>query len=151
MWMEGMMTHAAKWRTQGVTVVRAASLDMAQARSSGLGRARAFDFAGSDGRETWIGKVALRPNASTGAHHHGSTEVAIYVVHGRGEIRWGERLEFATEVGEGDFVYFAPWVPHQERNLDARNALDLVVVRSNGQGIAVGLDIAPAERPEMVR
>jgi uncharacterized RmlC-like cupin family protein len=144
------MTQAAKWRTQGVTVVRAASLDTAEAGASAPGRATAFDFVGSDGTETWIGKVALRPNASTGAHHHGRTEVAIYVARGRCEIRWGEQLEFAAEVGGGDFVYFAPDVPHQERNLDAREVLDLVVVRSNRQGIAVGLDIVPVERPETV-
>ena len=144
------MTEAAMWRTQGVVVVRAASLDTTQAGASGLGRATAFDFAGSDGKETWIGKVTLRPNADTGAHHHGRTEAAIYVVRGRGEIRWGERLEFAAEVGLGDFVYFAPFVPHQERNLDAREALDLMVVRSNPEGITVGLDIAPVERPQAV-
>ncbi len=144
------MMQAAKWRTQGVTVVRAASLDTAEAGVSGLGRATAFDFAGSDGTGTWIGTVTLRPNAGTGAHHHGHTEVAIYVVRGRGQIRWGERLEFATEVGVGDFVYFAPYVPHQELNLDPHEALDLVVVRSNNEGIAVKLEIVPAGQPETV-
>jgi uncharacterized RmlC-like cupin family protein len=71
-------------------------------------------------------------------------------VKGRSEIRWGERLEFAAEVGPGDFVYFAPFVPHQEINLDAGKTLDFVVVRSDNQKIAVGLDIAPVERPETV-
>jgi uncharacterized RmlC-like cupin family protein len=144
------MMEGTKWRTQGVEVVRAASLDTTQAGPSGLGRATAFDFAGSDGTETWIGKATLRPNACTGPHHHGRTEAAIYVVRGRGEIRWGERLEFAAEVGVGDFVYFAPFVPHQERNLDAHDTLDLVVVRSNPEGITLGLDIAAVERPEAV-
>jgi uncharacterized RmlC-like cupin family protein len=144
------MTEGAKWRAQGVRVVRAALLDTAQSGPSGLGRATAFDFAGSDGKETWIGKVTLRPNACTGAHHHGRTEAAIYVVRGRGQIRWGERLEFAAEVGVGDFVYFAPFVPHQERNPDAREALDLVVVRSNQEGIVTGLDITPVEPPQAV-
>jgi hypothetical protein len=41
-------------------------------------------------------------------------------------------------------------VPHQERNLDARDALDLVVVRSNPDGITVGLEITPVERPDGV-
>jgi uncharacterized RmlC-like cupin family protein len=117
---------------------------------SGTGRVTAFDFAGTGGRETWVGTVTLRPNANTGAHHHGRHEVAIYVVKGRSEIRWGERLEFAAEVGAGDFVYFAPFVPHQEFNVDASEAVDFVVVRSDNEKIVVNLDVVPVERPETV-
>ncbi len=111
-----------------------------------MGRATAFAFAGSGGRETWIGTVTLPPQAKTGAHHHGRHEVAVYVVRGRGCIRWGERLEFAADVGAGDFVYFAPYVPHQELNLDADAPLEFVVVRSDNERIAVALDIAPDGR-----
>jgi uncharacterized RmlC-like cupin family protein len=53
-------------------------------------------------------------------------------------------------MGPGDFVYFAPLVPHQEINLSADQALDFVVVRSNNEGISVGLDIVPAEQPEAI-
>ncbi len=69
---------------------------------------------------------------------------------GRSQIRWGERLEFAAEVGPGDFVYFAPYVPHQEVNLDAGETLDFVVVRSDNEKIVAGLDIVPVEQPETV-
>ena len=144
------MTEKARWRTDGVTVVRAESLQASMREPSRKGRATAFDFTGSGGQKTWIGTVTLQPNANTGAHHHGRHAVAVYVVKGRSEIRWGERLEFAAEVGPGDFVYFAPFVPHQEINLDAGKTLDFVVVRSDNETIAVGLDIAPVERPETV-
>jgi uncharacterized RmlC-like cupin family protein len=117
---------------------------------SGTGQVTAFDFAGTGGRETWVGTVTLRPKANTGAHHHGRHEVAIYVVKGRSEIRWGDRLEFAAEVGAGDFVYFAPFVPHQEFNVDASEAVDFVVVRSDNEKIVVNLDVVPVERPETV-
>jgi uncharacterized RmlC-like cupin family protein len=132
-----------KWRTDGVMVVRAAAM-------LGAGRATVFDFAGSGGRETWIGTVTMQPNAKTGAHHHGRPEVAIYVVKGRSEIRWGERLEFAAEVAPGDFVYFGPYVPHQELNLDASETVDFVVVRSDNERIVVNLDVVPVEEPETV-
>jgi uncharacterized RmlC-like cupin family protein len=141
------VTEQRKWRTDGVKVARAASLNAAM---SGKGRVTAFDFTGSDGKETWIGAVSVKPNANTGPHHHGRTEVAVYVVSGRGQIRWGERLEFAAEIGPGDFVYFAPFVPHQEHNLDAAEPLEFVVVRSNNEGIAVKLDFVPVEQPETV-
>jgi uncharacterized RmlC-like cupin family protein len=133
-----------KWRTDGVTVVRGAAM-------LGKGRATAFDFAGSGGRETWIGTVTMQPNAKTGAHHHGRHEIAIYVVKGRSQIRWGEQLEYAAEVGPGDFVYFAPFVPHQELNRSASETVDFVVVRSDNGGIVVKLDdVVPVEEPEAV-
>jgi uncharacterized RmlC-like cupin family protein len=144
------MTENTKWRNDGVTVVRAESLDTAMRSPSGTGRATAFDFAGTGGQQTWIGAVTLQPNAKTGAHHHGRHEVAVYVVKGRSQIRWGERLEFAAEVGAGDFVYFAPFVPHQELNLDDSETLDFVVVRSDNQRIVVNLDVTPVEQPETV-
>jgi uncharacterized RmlC-like cupin family protein len=144
------MTETTNWRN-GVTVVRAQSLDSALRGPTGSGRATAFDFAGTGGRETWIGAVTLAPNAKTGTHHHGRHEVAIYVVRGHSEIRWGERLEFAAEVGPGDFVYFAPHVPHQERNPSASEAVDFVVVRSDNERIVFPLDTAPVEQPETIR
>jgi uncharacterized RmlC-like cupin family protein len=141
------MSENSDWRG-GVTVIRARALDQAMRGPAGTGRATAFDFAGGGGRETWIGTVALAPKAKTGAHHHGRHEVAIYVVKGRSEIRWVERLEFAATVGPGDFVYFAPYVPHQEGNLDAIETLELVVVRSDKEKIAVALDVVAVEQPE---
>jgi uncharacterized RmlC-like cupin family protein len=143
------MSEAAGWRS-GVTVVRAAAIDRIARGPAGSGRATAVDFAGTGGRATWIGVVTLQPNAATGAHHHGRHEVAVYVVRGRGRIRWGARLEFAAEIGPGDFVYFAPHVPHQEENLAAGETLDFVVVRSDSERIAIAVDSVPVEPPEML-
>ncbi|TQF40999.1 mannose-6-phosphate isomerase [Bradyrhizobium sp. UNPF46] len=131
------------WRHDGVKVVRAAAI-------SGSGRATAFDFAGTGGAKTWFGTVTLPPNGRTGAHHHGAHEVAVYISKGRSQIRWGERLEFTTEVGSGDFVYFAPNVPHQEINLDPDQPVHFVVVRSDNSGIRIDLDIEPSVKPETV-
>jgi uncharacterized RmlC-like cupin family protein len=135
--------NGSDWRNDGVKVVRGTA-------TSGKARATAFDFAGTGGSKIWMGTVTLQPNGQTGAHHHGTHEVAVYVSKGRSEIRWGERLEFATEVGPGDFVYFAPNVPHQEINLDPKETVDFVVVRSDNSGIRVDLDIEPFDRPETV-
>jgi len=131
------------WRDDGVKVVRAAA-------TSGKARATAFDFAGTGGPNIWMGTVTLPPNGRTGAHHHGTHEVAVYVSKGRSRIRWGEHLEYATEVGPGDFVYFAPGVPHEEVNPDPDEAVDFVVVRSDNSGIRVDLDIEPVGHPETV-
>ena len=143
------MAETTKWRN-GVKVVRADSLDTIMRGPSGTGRATAFDFSGAGGQQTWIGAVTLQPKAKTGAHHHGRHEVAIYVVKGRSEIRWGERLEFAAEVGPGDFVYFAPYVPHQEQNFSSSESVDFVVVRSDNEKIVVKIDVLPVEQAETV-
>ena len=143
------MAEPTKWRNS-VTVVRAVSLEALVRGPSGTGRATAFDFAGTGGERTWIGRVSLKPNAKTGAHHHGRHEVMVYVISGRTEIRWGDRLEFAAEVGAGDFVYFSPHVPHQERNLSANETVEFLVVRSDNEKIVINVDVAPIERPETV-
>jgi uncharacterized RmlC-like cupin family protein len=132
-----------------VVVARGTSLAEVHSKAV-LTRATAFDFIGSGGQCTWIGTVSIAPNARTGAHHHGRHEVAVYVASGRSEIRWGEKLEFATEVAEGDFVYFAPYVPHEERNLDSSQAVNFVVVRSDNERISVPLPLTPVEPPEKV-
>jgi uncharacterized RmlC-like cupin family protein len=129
-------------------MVMRAGAQQAKLGPGGTGRVTAFDFAGTGGQQTWIGTVVLPPGADTGPHHHGRHEVAIYVVRGRSEIRWGERLDYAAEIGPGDFVYFASEVPHQERNLDAGAPVEFVVVRSDNAGIVVKLDVVPVERPE---
>ena len=134
------------WR-DGVTVVRAGAL-AAKRAPDGTGRVTAFDFAGSGGQRTWIGTVVQPPGANTGPHHHGRHEVALYVVAGRTELRWGARLEFAAEVGPGDFAYFAPFVPHQERNLDADRTMTFLVVRSDNEKIAVALEVVSEAQPE---
>jgi uncharacterized RmlC-like cupin family protein len=138
---------APRWTSDSVKVVRAEVLRDAVGGSAARGRATAFEFAGSGGKQTWIGVVRLSGGANTGPHHHGHHEVAIWVIGGRSEIRWGDRLEFATEVGPGDFAYFAPNVPHQERNLERDTPVDFAVIRSNGDAIRFDLPIVPMAEP----
>jgi len=143
------MTQDGKdWRSEGVRIVRAAGLQEALG-PSGLGRATVFDFA-APGGATWIGSVVLPPAAATGLHHHGHHEIALCVAAGRSEIRWGERLEFAAEIGPGDWAYFPPFVPHQERNVSDSETLHFLVVRNAQERIAVPLPGEVAEAPETV-
>jgi uncharacterized RmlC-like cupin family protein len=142
------MSEQSKWR-DGVTIVRGRSFDETVRKPSG-GRATVFDFAGSGGSKTWIGAVTVPPQTKTGLHHHGRHEVMIYVVKGRSQIRWGERLEFAAEIGPGDYAYFAPYVPHQEANLDPHEPVEFLAVRSDNERIAIKLDGAIVDQPETV-
>lgn len=124
----------------GVRVVKAATLADTLGGPDGAGRTTAFDFAGTGGNRTWIGRVVLPPGGGNTRHHHGRHEVAVYVVRGQGEVRWGDGLEFGAGITTGDFVYFAPFAPHQELNHDPDAPLEFIVVRSDNEGIVVMLD-----------
>src|ERR1700744_2757645 len=115
-----------------------------------MNRAAAITKARTGAQKLWAGTVTIRPNAKTGAHHHGHLESVIYVVRGRARMRWGETLEFTAEAGPGDFIYVPPYVPHQEINASRDEVLECVLVRSDGEAVVVNLDIAPVEVPEDV-
>ncbi len=141
------MAIQTDWRT-AVKVRRAEALADERAMQ---GRTTVFDFGGTGGgNQTWIGSVHVAPGSNTGPHNHGRHEVMIYVVAGRSEIRWGERLEYAIEIEPGDAVYFAPGVPHQERSLEATQMVEYLVVRSDNEKIANRLPgIVPVENPRL--
>src|SRR5690242_19818602 len=138
------------WKHHGVRVVRAGELDRNTPQTAGMTRAAAITYARTGAQKIWAGTVTIKPDAKTGAHHHGALESVIYVVRGRARMRWGERLEYVAEAGPGDFIYVPPYVPHQEINADANEPLECVLVRSGQEPVVVNLDIAPAEPPEAV-
>ncbi len=145
------MQHAteARWRLDGVRVVRANELDINTPQTPGMTRAAAITYARAGAEKLWAGTVVIHPKAKTGAHH-GPVESVIYVVSGRARMRWGDRLEFVAEAGPGDFIYVPPYVPHQEINADDNVPLSCVLVRSGQEPVVVNLDIPVVEKPEEV-
>ncbi|MGY3124101.1 putative RmlC-like cupin family protein [Bradyrhizobium sp. S3.14.4] len=110
----------------------------------------AINFARVGAQKLWAGTVSIKPDAKTGAHHHGHLESVIYVVKGKARMRWGESLQFTAEAGPGDFIFVPPYVPHQEINASRDEVLECVLVRSDGEAVAINLDIEPVEKPETV-
>jgi uncharacterized RmlC-like cupin family protein len=145
-----MAQDSSHWRLHGVRVVRAHELDSNTPQTDGMTRAAAITHARTGASKIWAGTVTIKPNAKTGAHHHGALESVIYVVKGRARMRWGDRLEFVAEAGPGDFIYVPPYVPHQEINAATDAPLECVVVRSDQQAVVVNLDIPVVEQPETV-
>src|SRR5574342_794298 len=144
------MTTESKWKFRGVRVVKGTELDPNTAQTPGMNRAAAITRARAGAEKLWAGTVLIHPKAKTGAHHHGPVESVIYVVTGRARMRWGEKLEYVAEAGPGDFIYVPPYVPHQEINASRDETLECVLVRSDGEAIAINLDIEPVEKPETV-
>ena len=142
--------HPVDWRTAGVRVIPGDQLDPNTASTPGMNRAAAINFARVGAEKLWAGTVHIHAGAKTGAHHHGELESVIYVLKGKARMRWGDHLEFTAEAGPGDFIYVPPYVPHQEINASDDETLQCVLVRSDGEAVAVNLDIEPAEAPEHV-
>src|SRR5580698_4582124 len=138
------------WKTHGVKVIPAETLDPNTPQTPGMSRAAAITRARAGAEKLWAGTVTIHPNAKTGAHHHGDLESIIFVVKGRARMRWGEHLEFVAEAGPGDFIYVPPYVPHQEINASTSESLECVLVRSDNEAVVINLDIEPIERPEQV-
>ena len=139
-----------RWKHDGVRVVTGDRLDVNTAQTPGMDRKAAINFARVGAQKLWAGTVHIHPDAKTGAHHHGPRESVIFVVKGRARMRWGEALEFTAEAGPGDFIYVPPFVPHQEMNASATEVLECVLVRSDGEAVAVNLDLAAVESPQTV-
>ena len=139
------------WKSRGVRIVHANELDSNTSQTPGMTRATAINYARAGANRLWAGTALIHPDAKTGAHHHGELESVIYIVKGRARMRWGEHLEYVAEAGPGDFIYVAPFVPHQEINASADEELECVVVRSGQEPVVVNLDISTTEPPEEVR
>jgi len=139
-----------RWRDDGVKVIPSDKLDLNTPQTPGMTRAAAITQARTGAGKLWAGTVAIQANAKTGAHHHGELESVIYVVSGRARMRWGEQLEFFAEAGPGDFIFVPPFVPHQEINASADQALICVLVRSGQDPVVVNLEIAASEAPTEV-
>ena len=137
------------WRSEGVKVIKSDRLDSNTAQTPGMLRAAAVNSA-RGAQKIWAGTVVIHPNAKTGAHHHGALESVIYVIRGRARMRWGEHLQFTAEANPGDFIFIPPYVPHQEINASPDQVLECVLVRSDGEAIAINLDIEPVEKPQTV-
>ena len=138
------------WKHSGVKVIPGNSLDANTAQTPGMNRAAAINAARVGAQKIWAGTVHIHPDAKTGAHHHGALESVIYIVSGRARMRWGENLEFTAEAGPGDFIFVPPYVPHQEINASTDERLECVLCRSDGEAVAINLDIEPAEKPDTV-
>ena len=138
------------WKEHGVKVIPGDRLDTNTAQTPGMNRAAAINFARVGAQKIWAGTVHIHANAKTGAHHHGALESVIYVLKGKARMRWGEHLEYVAEANAGDFIFIPPYVPHQEINASRDEVLECVLVRSDGQAVAINLDIEPVEKPETV-
>lgn len=91
-----------------------------------------------------MGRSNREPHVASGKHHHGELETVIYVVSGRGKIRWrAEGNTYEEEVEPGDFIYVPPFVPHQKIN-PSDTLSQWVIVRNSQEPVVVNLEPSDA-------
>ncbi len=140
-----MSTNETNKAPLGVRVIRPHEFDANTLQTPGMQRVAAVSqqLAGSVG--IWAGVTIVDPHVASGKHHHGELETVIYVVSGRGQIRWGDNLEYSESVQPGDFIYVPPFVPHQEIN-PSDEPSQWVIVRNSQEPIVVNLEPMNAEQ-----
>lgn len=77
-------------------------------------------------------KVFIPPGASAEPHIHKGHESAIYLLQGRVETRYGDKLEKSVINQAGDFIFIPPDVPHQPFNLSQTEPAIAIVARDDG-------------------
>jgi uncharacterized RmlC-like cupin family protein len=138
------------WRENGIRRVLSAERSGDTPETEGMGRMVAISGSRTNSSHLWAGTNLIKPGARTGPHHHGALESIIYIVHGNALMRWGDRLEFITKAGPGDFFQVPPYVPHQEINASDTEDLHCVLVRSGTEEVVINIDVDAVAEPEWV-
>jgi uncharacterized RmlC-like cupin family protein len=75
--------------------------------------------------------IIIPPAAAAEPHLHKGYETAIYLLKGRVDTRYGQKLQNSAICQEGDFVYIKADVPHQPINLSATEPAVAIVARND--------------------
>src|SRR5260370_24166451 len=84
---------AERWKHDVVRVIPGNQLDPNVPSTPVMDRKAAINFARVGAQKLWAGTVTIKPDAKTGAHHHGHLESIIYVVKGTTRMRLGQPLQ----------------------------------------------------------
>ncbi|MBL8101729.1 MAG: cupin domain-containing protein [Anaerolineales bacterium] len=75
--------------------------------------------------------VIIPPGGKAIAHYHNGYETTIYIIKGRAETKYGEKLEHSSINEAGDFLFIPPNLPHQPINLSETEEVVAVVARND--------------------
>jgi uncharacterized RmlC-like cupin family protein len=119
--------------------IRGTELSGDTGQTSGMTRLEAISGRTVGSAKLWMGRTHVGPGASSGDHHHGDTETAIYVVSGHPVFVFADgEAEVRIEAEPGDYVFVPPFVPHREENPGGEEAV-VVIARSSQEAVVVNL------------
>ena len=122
--VENMKTDHA----EGVVVVRPAGETMSRQR---LPYFVGISAATAGAKDLSMNLIIIPPAGSADPHLHKGYETAIYLLKGKVDTRYGDKLEKSIICQEGDFILIRPDVPHQPINLSATEPALAVVARND--------------------
>lgn len=79
----------------------------------------------------YMGRIRVPAGARSRPHFHENCESALYMLRGAIEIRWGDQLQDALEVHQGDMLYVPPRETHVVVNLSDTEDAEYVVARDS--------------------
>ena len=88
----------------------------------------------------WAGFVRTAAHDTSGWHHHGDYETAIYVISGHARFLTGAEGKEVHDAGPGDFVWVPPHEHHVEMNLSEAEPVRMVVSRSTQETLVFNVD-----------
>ncbi|POM23860.1 Acireductone dioxygenase [Actinomadura rubteroloni] len=139
----------AAWHAR-IEHVRGRDLTPDTAQTPGMLRFEAVSGTTVGSQRLWMGRTHVAPATSSGDHHHGEAETAIYVVSGRPVFVFADGdAEVRLQTEPGDYIFVPPYVPHREENPSPDEEAVVVIARSTQEGVVVNLPSlwADVERP----
>ena len=111
--------------------IRGSDLTGDTKQTSGMRRLEAISGKTTGSAKVWMGQTHVTPATSSGDHHHGEAETAIYVLSGHPVFVFadGDR-EVRLETEPGDYIFVPPYVPHREENPGEQEAV-VIIARSS--------------------
>lgn len=116
------------------------------AQTPGMQRFAAISGSTVGSERLWMGRTEVAPGTSSGNHHHGDSETAIYVVSGHPvfvfavpDAAESESEEVRIETAPGDFVFVPPFAAHREENPSAEEPAVVIIARSTQEAVVVSL------------
>lgn len=125
-------------------VTRAGMEDTATMQSGNAVRISGVSIQNTPATKLWFGKVSNEPSYRSLPHHHGEAETGGFVLEGRARIYFGPDFSDYLDMGEGDWVFVPPFMPHIECNLDRARPLHWLTARTP-ENIVVNLQDVPDE------
>ncbi|MGH3435647.1 MAG: cupin domain-containing protein [Sciscionella sp.] len=126
--------------------ITASELDRRTAQTDGMLRLAAISGKNVGSEKLWMGRTHVAAKTSSGNHHHGDSETAIYVVSGHPEFVFAEKSSGGEEIVErrlktspGDYIFVPPFVPHREENPGPSDEAVVVIARSAQEAIVINL------------
>jgi uncharacterized RmlC-like cupin family protein len=119
--------------------VKGSELSGDTSQTTGMIRHEAISGRTVGSTKVWMGQTHVPPHTSSGDHHHGAAETAIYVLSGHPSFVFAQGDdEVRVDTEPGDYVFVPPYVPHREENPTGEDAV-VVIARSSQEGIVVNL------------